>query len=75
MPYLVTGRRPPEAERYLKQALDMQRNSVDVLNTLAALYVATGRYDEAEQTFGRSLSLNSDQPERRAILEQIRVLE
>lgn len=72
---LLTLGNLPEAERYLTQAREMGKKSVEVLNNLGALYAQTGRYDQAMEALRNSLALAPDQPAITATLEKIEKLE
>lgn len=65
----------PEAERYLIQAQEMGKKSVQVLNNLGALYAQTGRYEQALAVLRDSLTYAPDQPAITAALEKIEKLE
>jgi GWxTD domain-containing protein len=66
------GRRDLEqAARYLGRAADINVESVDILNFLAAVYLEKGEKDKARDAFSRSLKIRQDQPLVKAALERL----
>ena len=64
------GRKDLElAARHLEKAAELSVESVEVLNFLGGVYLELGRKDKARETLSRSLSIKSDQPRVRSLLE------
>lgn len=63
-----------DAEEYLREFLRLAPNHSPGLNLLASLYARLGRFDEAEATFAKALSLEPDATTVRENLEKIRKL-
>ena len=69
---LARLRRPLRAERAFRRAAELDPGNVDTLVRLARLELRNGKLVEAEQTGLAALAINSDHPEGRAVLAEIR---
>jgi tetratricopeptide (TPR) repeat protein len=66
------GRRDLDrAVLYLRKAADINLESVDILNFLAAVYLEKGEKEMARETFSRSLKIREDQPLVKAALDRL----